>query len=55
MHPAGALRLITTDPHLRKTGEIEPGRWTHVAAVANGETGRRVLYVNGEQVIVAEP
>ena len=55
MHPAGTLRLITTDPHLTKTDAIESGKWTHVAAVADGETGRRVLYVDGKQVAVAEP
>jgi hypothetical protein len=55
MHPVGALRLITADPHLTKPDAIEPGKWTHVAAVADGETGRRVLYVNGKQVAVAEP
>jgi hypothetical protein len=55
MYPAGALRLITCDPHLTRTGVIEPGKWTHVAAVADGETGRRVLYVNGKPVAVAQP
>jgi hypothetical protein len=55
IHPAGALRLITTDPHLTKTDAIEPEKWTHIAAVVDGETGRRVLYVNSAQVVVAEP
>ena len=48
-------RLITTDPHLTKADAIEPGKWTHVAAVADGELGRRILYVNGRRVAVAAP
>jgi hypothetical protein len=55
MHPAGAVRLITADPHLTRKDAVEPGEWTHVAAVADGDTGRRVLYVGGEPVAVAEP
>ncbi len=55
MHPAGSLRLITSNPHLSKAEAIPADEWSHVAAVADGETGHRALYVNGERVAVQEP
>ena len=55
LHPEGALRLITGDPHLSARDVVPRGEWVHVAAVADGTTGRQVLYVDGRRVAARTP
>jgi hypothetical protein len=49
-YPGHSLRLIIRDPHLIHPANLPLDQWTHVAATVDGETGKAILYVNGQQV-----
>ena len=51
-YPGNSLRLISREPHLVFDAKLPLHTWTHVAATVDGQTGRQVLYVNGQ--VVAE-
>jgi alpha-L-fucosidase 2 len=55
LYPPGSLRLITGDPHLVAGDVVPRDEWVHVAAVADGTTGRRALYLNGKRVALQMP
>ena len=48
-YPGNSLRLITRDPWLGLDAKLPVDEWTHVAATVDGETGKSVLYINGEK------
>jgi hypothetical protein len=48
--PANSLRLIFQYDTLTHRAGLVPGRWVHVAATIDGETGDAILYVDGKPV-----
>jgi len=49
-YPANSLRLIFHYDTLTHQAGLVPDQWVHVAATANGETGKAILYVDGKPV-----
>jgi hypothetical protein len=49
-HPGNSLRFICGETELTLADATPPGRWTHVAAVADPAAGGGRLYVNGRLV-----
>lgn len=47
-HPGNSLRLIAGRRTLNASNALPPGKWAHVAAVANEANGALTLYVNGQ-------
>ncbi|NQT85124.1 hypothetical protein HQ560_00065, partial [bacterium] len=49
-YPSHSLRMITRDPWVGFDAKLPVGKWSHVAATVDGESGHTALYVNGAQV-----
>jgi hypothetical protein len=49
-HPGNSLRFICGQTQLAAKDAVPPGKWTHVAAVADSRAGGCRLYVNGKLV-----
>lgn len=49
--PGGkSLRLITREPALVIKDVLPLNQWSHVAATVDGESGKQILYLNGEKI-----
>jgi len=49
-YPGNSLRMILEPGTLSHSAGLPPGRWSHVAATFDGETGEQRLYLNGAEI-----
>ncbi|MDP7252927.1 MAG: DUF5703 domain-containing protein [Planctomycetota bacterium] len=49
-YPGNSLRLIVGEQTFQKPNALPAGKWTHVAAVVNSQTGQIRTFVNGKVI-----